>query len=109
MKVEMREGVMYEPPNTRSEINDKVKEELAGNWPFLTDTQGFKRAHEDKDSIHRNFSILYIAATKDLIDFWDDLNLPLYQTRNTKRYKDFEKFIKDGTVEIDGTKDTGLI
>ena len=58
--------------------------------------------------IYRNGSILYIAGTKDPIDFWDDLKLPFYQTRNTKRYKDVDKFMKDGTIEVDGKKLTGI-
>ena len=89
-------------------INDEVREELAGNWSFLTDTQGLKRAYESPDGIYRNGSQLYIAGTKDPIDFWDDLKLPLYQTRNTKRYKDVDKFIKDDAIEIDGEKHYGI-
>ena len=41
-------------------------------------------------------------------DVYDDLKLPLYQTQQTKRYKDVDKFIKDGTIEIDGKKLTGI-
>ena len=37
------EGILYEAPNTRSKINEEVNQELAGNWSFLTDTQGLKR------------------------------------------------------------------
>ena len=82
--------------------------ELAGTETFLTDTQGLKLAYENPEGIHQNGSILYIAGTKDPIDVWDDLKLPFYQTRNTKRYKDVDKFIKDGTIEIDGQKLTGI-
>ena len=39
---------------------------------------------------------------------YDDLKLPLYQTQQTKRYKDVDKFIKDGTIEVDGEKLTGI-
>ena len=102
------EGIPYEAPNNRNKINDEVREELAGNWSFLTDTQGLKRAYESPDGIYRNGSQLYIAGTKDPIDFWDDLKLPLYQTRNTKRYKDVDKFIKDDAIEIDGEKHYGI-
>ena len=93
---------MYEPPNTRSKNNDEVREELAGTETFLTDTQGLRLAYESPDRMYRNGSILYIAGTKDPIDFWDDLKLPLYQTRSTERYKDVDKFIQDGAIEIDG-------
>ena len=102
------EGVLYEPINTRNKINEEVREELAGNWSFLTDTQGLKLAYENPDGIYRNGSILYIAGTKSAQDTWDDLKLPLYQTRHTKRYKDVDKFIKDGAIEIDGKKLTGI-
>ena len=42
----INEGVLYEAPNTRSKIHNEVKEELAGNWSFLTDTQGLRLAYE---------------------------------------------------------------
>ena len=102
------EGIMYEAPDTRSKINDEVREELAGREDFLTDTQGLRLAYESPDRMYRNGSILYIAGTKDAIDYWDDLKLPFYQTRNTKRYKDVDKFIKDEAIEIDGKKHYGI-
>ena len=102
------EGILYEAPNTRSKIHNEVKEELAGTETFLTDTQGLRLAYESPDRIYRNGSQLYIAGTKDPIDYLDDLKLPLYQTRHTKRYKDVDKFIKDGAIEIDGEKHYGI-
>ena len=102
------EGILYETPNTRNKFNDEVREELAGTETYLTDTQGLRLAYESPDRIYRNGSQLYIAGTKDPIDFYDDLKLPFYQTRNTKRYKDVDKFIKDDTIEIDGKKLTGI-
>ena len=102
------EDIPYEAPNTRSKIHNEVREELAGTETFLTDTQGLRLAYESPDRIYQNGSILYIAGTKDPIDFYDDLKLPFYQTRNTKRYKDVDKFIKDGTIEVDGKKLTGI-
>ena len=102
------EDILYDAPNTRSKINDEVREELAGTETFLTDTQGLKLAYESPDRIYRNGSQLYIAGTKDPIDFYDDLKLPFYQTRNTKRYKDVDKLIKDNAIEIDGKKHYGV-
>ena len=102
------EGILYEPPNTRNKINNEVREELAGTETFLTDTKGLRLAYESPDRMYRNGSILYIAGTKDPIDFYDDLKLPFYQTRNTKRYKDVDKFIKDDAIEIDGKKHYGV-
>ena len=99
---------MYEAPDTRSKINDEVREELAGTETFSTDTQGLRLAYESPDRMYRNGSILYIAGAKDPIDFYDDLKLPFYQTRNTKRYKDVDKFIKDDAIEIDGKKHYGV-
>ena len=102
------EGILYEAPNNRNKINDEVREELAGTETFLTDTQGLRLAYESPNRIYRNGSILYIAGTKDPIDFYDDLKLPFYQTRNTKRYKDVDKFIQDDAIEIDGKKHYGI-
>ena len=102
------EGILYEAPNTRNKINDEVREELAGQESFITDTMGLKLAYENPDGIYQNGSILYIAGTKSLQDAFDDVKLPFYQTRHTKRYKDVDKFIKDGTIEVDGKKLTGI-
>ena len=102
------EGIPYEAPNNRNRINNEVREELAGIETFLTDTQGLRLAYESPDRMYRNGSQLYIAGTKDPIDFYDDLKLPFYQTRNTKRYKDVDKFIKDDSIEIDGKKHYGV-
>ena len=102
------EGIIYEAPNSRNKINDEVREELAGTETYLTDTQGLRLAYESPDRIYRNGSQLYIAGTKDPIDFYDDLKLPFYQTRNTKRYKDVDKFIQDDAIEIDGKKHYGI-
>ena len=102
------EGVLYESPNTRNKINDEVRDELAGTETFLTDTQGLRLAYENPEGIYQNGSILYIAGTKSGRDIYDDLKLPLYQTQQTKRYKDVDKFIKDGTIQVDGKKLTGI-
>ena len=102
------EGVLYQAPNTRSKINEEVKGELAGQESCITDTQGLRLAYESPNRIYRNGSILYIAGTKDPIDFYDDLKLPFYQTRNTKRNKDVDKLIKDNAIEIDGQKHYGI-
>ena len=75
---------------------------------FLSDTQGLKLAYENTEGIYQNGSILYIAGTKSGRDVYDDLKLPFYQTRNTKRYKDVDKFIQDGTIEVDGKQLTGI-
>ena len=100
--------IPYEAPNTRNKIHDEVMEELAGTETFLTDTQGLKLAYENPEGIYQNGSILYIAGTKSGRDVYDDLKLPLFQTRSTKRYKDVDKFIKDGTIEVGGKKLTGI-
>ena len=102
------EEITYEAPINRNKINEEVRDELAGNWSFLTDTQGLKLAYENPEGIYQNGSILYIAGTKSGRDVYDDLKLPLYKTQQTKRYKDVDKFIKDGTIEVDGKKLTGI-
>ena len=102
------EEIAYEAPNTRNKIHHEVMEELAGTEAFLTDTQGLKLAYENPEGIYQNGSILYIAGTRSGRDVYDDLKLPLFQTRSTKRYKDVDKFIKDGTIEVGGKKLTGI-
>ena len=102
------EGILYEPPKTRNKIHNDVREELAGTETYLTDTQGLRLAYENPEGIYQNGSILYIAGTKSGRDVYDDLKLPLYQTQQTKRYKDVNKFIKDGTIEVDGKQLTGI-
>ena len=57
--------------NTRNKLHNEVREELAGNEHFLSDTQGLRLAYENPDRIYRNGSILYIAGTKDPIDSYD--------------------------------------
>ena len=102
------DGMLYEAPNNRNKIHDEVREELAGTETFLTDTQGLRLAYESPSRIYRNGSILYIAGTKDPIDFYDELKLPFHQTRNTKRYKDVDKLLKDEAIEIDGKNHYGI-
>ena len=67
-----------------------------------------KLAYENPDGIYQNGGILYIAGTKSGRDAYDDLKLPLYKTQQTKRYKDVDNFIKDGTIEVDGKQLTGI-
>ena len=102
------ENILYEAPNTRNKIVSDVRNDLAGQESYITDTQGLKLAYENPDGIYKNGSILYIAGTKDPIDFWDDVKLPFYQTKNTKRYRDVDKFIKDDAIEINGKKHYGI-
>ena len=102
------EGGLYEAPKTRNKINEEVKEELAGVEYIPTDTSGLKRAYENPDGIYRDGETLYIAGTKSFQDAVDDLKIPFYQTRNTKRYKDVDKFIKDYAIEVDGKKNYGI-
>ena len=102
------EEIAYEAPNTRSKIHDEVRGELANNEYIPTDTYGLKRAYEDPDGIYRDGETLYIAGTKSFSDAIDDLKLPFYQTRNTKRYKDVDNFIQDYAIDIDGKKNYGI-
>ena len=74
----------------------------------MTDTQGLRLAYDNPEGIYQKGSILYIAGTESGRDVYDDLKLPLHQTQQTKRYKDVDKFIKDGTIEVDGKKLTGI-
>ena len=79
------EDILYQPPKVKNKLHNEVREELAGTETFLTDTQGLKLAYENPDGIYQNGSILCIAGTKTGRDVYDDLKLPFYQTRNTKK------------------------
>ena len=102
------EGVLYKAPKMRNTLHNEVRNELAGTETFLTDTQGLKLAYENPDGIYQNGSILHIAGTKTGRDVYDDVKLPFYQTRHTKRFKDVNRFIQDGSIETDGKKLTGI-
>ena len=102
------EGVLYEAPKTRNKIDDTVREELAGTEYIPTDTYGLKKAYEDPKGIYRDGETLYIAGTKSFQDAVDDLKLPFYQTKNTKRYKDVDNFIQDYAIDIEGKRNYGI-
>ena len=104
----INEDVLYKAPNTRNKLHNEVRDELAGTEYIPTDTYGLKRAYEDPNGIYRDGETLYIAGTKSFQDVVDDLKLPLYQTRNTKRYKDVDNFIQDYAIDIDGKKNYGI-
>ena len=76
---------MYEPPDTRSKTNDEVREELAGTETFVTDTQGLRLAYESPDRMYRNGSILYVAGTKDPIDFLRRLKTAFLSKKKHKK------------------------
>ena len=50
--------VLHHAPETRSKINEKVKEELAGTEAFLTDTQGLKLVSEALTG-HTEMAVFY--------------------------------------------------
>ena len=48
----------------------------------ISDEEGLKRAYETKDGLYQHYNKLFIAGTKDPIDFIDDLKLPFDDTLN---------------------------
>ena len=86
------EGVLYQAPNTRSKINDEVREELAGRENNLTDAIGLRLSYESPDGLYQNGTRLYIAGTggggRWLGDLYDDITKCLL-TKLTK-HKDLK-------------------
>ena len=48
----------------------------------ISDEEGLKRAYETKDGLYQHYNKLFIAGTKDPIDFVDDSKLPFDDTLN---------------------------
>ena len=61
----------------------------------ISDEEGLKRAYETKDGLYQHYNKLFIAGTKDPIDFIDDLKLPFDDTLNkTKRGRDADAYYR---------------
>ena len=48
----------------------------------ITDEEGLNNAYETRDGLYQHYNKLFIAGTKDPIDFLDDLKLPFNNTLN---------------------------
>ena len=98
-------GVSYQAPNTRSKLNDEVREELAGRENNLTDAIGLRLAYESPDGLYQNGTRLYIAGTggggRWLGDLYDDsTKVPFNKTNETQRFKDAKREIEEeGNIE----------
>ena len=96
---------MYEAPDTRSKINDEVREELAGRENNRSDAVGLRLAYESPDGLYQNGTRLYIAGTggggRWLGDLYDDITkVPFNKTNETQRYKDAKRKIEEeGNIE----------
>ena len=99
------EGVLYQAPNTRSKLNDEVREELAGRENNLTDAIGLRLSYESPDGLYQNGTRLYIAGTggggRWLGDSYDDITkVPFNKTNETQRFKDAKRKIEEeGNIE----------
>ena len=61
----------------------------------ISDEEGLKRAYETRDGLYQHYNKLFIAGTKDPIDFVDDLKLPLNDTlNNTTRGKTADAYYR---------------
>jgi hypothetical protein len=61
----------------------------------ITDEEGLKRAYDAKDGLYQHYNKLFIAGTKDPIDFVDDLKLPFNDTLNlTTRGRTADKYYR---------------
>ena len=99
------DGLMYETPNTRSKVNDEVREELAGRENNLTGAIGLKLAYECPDGLYQNGTRLYIVGTggggRQLGDLYDDITkVPFHRTNETQRFKDAKRKVEEeGNIE----------
>ena len=57
---------------------------------------GLDKAYASKSGTHVENDVMYIAGTRNMRDFYDDITkLPFGQTKHAQRYKDAEKALKD--------------
>ncbi len=57
-------------------------------------------AYKKSSKLHFHGDTLYIAVTSNMQDVWDDLKIPLHQTKYAQRYRDAEKYIKNKSLGI---------
>ena len=61
----------------------------------VTDEEGLKRAYDTKYGLYQHYNKLFIAGTKDKIDFVDDLKLPFDETlTKTNRGRDIDSYYR---------------
>ena len=70
------------PYNKSEGIASDKQQKFVKQLQDISDEEGLKRAYETKDGLYQHYNKLFIAGTKDPIDFVDDLKLPFDDTLN---------------------------
>ena len=60
----------------------------------LTDKEGLDKAYATTEKLYVNGDTMYVAGTSYLQDVWDDLKIPMKQTKNAQRYKDADALLE---------------
>ena len=83
-KLEEKYGklINVRPYNEPEGIADNKQQKIVKQLQDISDEEGLKRAYETKDGLYQHYNKLFIAGTKDPIDFVDDLKLPFDDTLN---------------------------
>ena len=55
---------------------------------------GLDSAYKSFNKLSIKDDTMFVAGTSNLRDVWDDLKLPFYLTRYTKRYQDADNLLK---------------
>ena len=95
--------IIVKPPNDeRVVIASNRQQKLLKQLQDISDEEGLKRAYDTQDGLYQHFNKLFIAGTKDPIDFADDLKLPFDDTLNmTTRGRTADKYYRSRGSEID--------
>ena len=90
--------ILVAPPNdivAKNPIASHRQQKIVKQLRDISDEEGLKRAYDTKDGLYQHYNKLFIAGTKDPIDFVDDLKLPLNDTLNsTKRGRDADAYYR---------------
>ena len=91
--------LLYLKPYNVEKINNKIADNKHQNYvkklQDVTDQEGLNRAYDTKDGLYQHYNKLFIAGTKDKIDFVDDLKLPFDETlTKTNRGRDIDSYYR---------------
>ena len=90
--------IVVKPPNDIVDKNPIVshrQQKIVKQLRDISDEEGLRLAYDTKDGLYQHYNKLFIAGTKDPIDFVDDLKLPFNDTLNkTKRGRDADAYYR---------------
>jgi hypothetical protein len=90
--------IVVKPPNDIVDKNPIVshrQQKIVKQLRDISDEEGLRLAYDTKDGLYQHYNKLFIAGTKDPIDFVDDLKLPFNDTLNmSKRGRDADAYYR---------------